>query len=62
MLSPIKILLIVVLLLLFFGAGRVASLGKGLGESVRNFKKGLRGDDNDPPNRDGSGLPPGGTQ
>jgi sec-independent protein translocase protein TatA len=45
MLSPFKLLLIIIIILLLFGAGRVSSLGKGLGEGIRNFKKGLRGDD-----------------
>jgi sec-independent protein translocase protein TatA len=47
MLSPWKLLLIVAIILLLFGAGRIASLGKGLGEGIRNFKKGLRGEDED---------------
>ena len=31
--------------LLLFGAGKVSDLGKGLGEGIRNFKKGLREDE-----------------
>jgi sec-independent protein translocase protein TatA len=42
-LSPWKIALIVVLLLLLFGSGRLGALGKGLGEGIRSFKKGLYG-------------------
>jgi len=45
MLSPFKLLLIVVIILLLFGAGRLAMLGKGLGEGIRNFRKGLRSDE-----------------
>ena len=52
MLSPFKLLLIVVIILLLFGAGRIAGLGKGLGEGIRNFKKGLRGDDEDGKEKD----------
>jgi sec-independent protein translocase protein TatA len=40
--GPMELALIVGVALLLFGAGRVAELGKGLGESIRNFKKGLR--------------------
>lgn len=40
-----EIALVLVLALLFFGAGRVADIGKGLGEGIRNFKKGLREED-----------------
>ncbi len=42
---------------LLFGSGRIADLGKGLGEGIRNFKKGIRdvpgdGDVDDPePNK-----------
>jgi sec-independent protein translocase protein TatA len=44
-LSPAKLLLIALILLLIFGASRLADIGKGLGEGIRNFKKGIRGDD-----------------
>ena len=37
-LSPVDILVIVVLALLFFGPGKLAGLGKGLGEGIKNFK------------------------
>jgi sec-independent protein translocase protein TatA len=54
-LSPTKLLLIIALLLLLFGAGRIASLGKGLGEGIRNFRKGLRGgDDRGPDDESGN--------
>lgn len=58
LLSPTKLILIILLLLLLFGASRVAKLGQGLGEGIRNFKKGLKGDDKLPPGGDGSGKPP----
>ncbi len=40
-----EILLILAVALLFFGASRLSDIGKGLGEGIRNFKKGLRDDD-----------------
>ena len=40
-----EILIILGIALLLFGAGRLADIGKGLGEGIRNFKKGLRDDD-----------------
>ena len=43
--GPVQLLLIVLIILLIFGAGRVAEIGQGLGAGIRNFKKGLRGDD-----------------
>lgn len=42
-----EILIILGIALLLFGAGRLADIGKGLGEGIRNFKKGLRDDDSE---------------
>jgi sec-independent protein translocase protein TatA len=50
-----EILIILVIALLLFGAGRIADIGKGLGEGIKNFKKGIR--DEDQP-ADPSKLPP----
>jgi sec-independent protein translocase protein TatA len=41
------LLILLVVVLLLFGAGRLGELGKGLGEGIRNFKKGLAGDEED---------------
>ena len=43
-----EILLILVVALLFFGTSRIADIGKGLGEGIKNFKKGLKDDDDEP--------------
>jgi sec-independent protein translocase protein TatA len=45
--GPMELVLIAFVALLVFGAGRVADVGKGLGQGIRNFKEGLRdgGDD-----------------
>ena len=40
-----EILIILFVILLLFGAGRLADMGKGLGEGIRNFKKGLKDED-----------------
>jgi sec-independent protein translocase protein TatA len=37
-----EILLIVLLLVLFFGAKKIPGLARGLGEGIRNFKSGLK--------------------
>jgi len=42
-----EILLILGVALLFFGARKLPDIGKGLGEGIKNFKKGLRNDDDD---------------
>ncbi len=41
-LGPGELLIIALIALLLFGAGRISSLGKGLGEGIRNFKRGLK--------------------
>jgi len=43
--GPAQLLIIAVILLLIFGAGRIAEIGKGLGAGLKNFKKGLSDDD-----------------
>lgn len=42
--GPWQILVVVILLLVLFGATRLSEIGKGLGEGIRNFKKGLSGE------------------
>jgi sec-independent protein translocase protein TatA len=44
-LSPVHWLIVIVVLLLLFGPGRLAGVGKGLGEGIRSFKKGLSEDE-----------------
>ena len=46
-LSPVHWLLVIVVALLLFGPGRLAGVGKGLGEGIKSFKKGLNEDDVD---------------
>lgn len=43
MLSMTHLIILLVILLLFFGPSRLPGLGKSIGESMRNFKKGLDG-------------------
>jgi sec-independent protein translocase protein TatA len=40
-LGPTELLIILAIVLLLFGATRLPKLGKGLGQSIRGFKKGL---------------------
>jgi sec-independent protein translocase protein TatA len=42
-----EIVLILVILVVLFGASRIPELGKGLGEGIRNFKKGMKGGGSD---------------
>ena len=43
-----EILLVLLLVLFFFGAKRIPVIGRGLGEGIRNFK-GALGEGDDPP-------------
>ncbi len=45
-----ELLIILLILVVLFGASKIPQLGRGLGEGIRNFKKGLRGggDDSEP--------------
>ena len=46
-LSPIHWIIVLVIVLLIFGPGRLAGVGKGLGEGIRSFKKGLNTDEDE---------------
>jgi sec-independent protein translocase protein TatA len=46
-LSPVHWILVVLVILLVFGPSRLAGVGKGLGEGIRSFKRGLNTDDPD---------------
>lgn len=47
--SLLDVLFIFLIFLLFFGSGRLTGLGKGIGEGIRNFKKGMRSEIPPPP-------------
>ena len=46
-----ELIVIALIALLLFGAGRIADIGKGLGQGIKNFKEGLKeaGDDDEAP-------------
>lgn len=50
----VVILLIVVIL---FGASKLPQLGKGLGEGIRSFKKSFGGEDEEKPASSGTATP-----
>jgi sec-independent protein translocase protein TatA len=47
-LGPAELGIIALLALLLFGAGRIADVGKGLGQSIKNFKSALKEEDAQP--------------
>lgn len=46
-----ELLIILVILVFIFGTSRIAELGKGMGEGIRNFKKAMK--DETPSNTEG---------
>jgi sec-independent protein translocase protein TatA len=44
-LGPLEIGLILVIILVVFGVGKIPQVGEGLGKAIRNFRKASRGED-----------------
>ena len=47
-LGPTELLIILAIVVLIFGVGRIGKIGKELGTGMREFRKGLQGDDEKP--------------
>ncbi len=45
--GPMEIIVILVVVLLLFGAKRLPEIGRALGEGIREFKKSIKGLDDD---------------
>jgi sec-independent protein translocase protein TatA len=43
--QPLHLILIIAIILLIFGTSKFASLGKGMGEGIRNFKAAMKDPD-----------------
>ena len=54
-----EILFVLLVLMLLFGAKKIPLIARGLGEGIRNFKKGLKSDDDKslPEGENSSGKP-----
>jgi sec-independent protein translocase protein TatA len=42
---PMHLLVILMIVLIIFGAGRLPEIGEGLGKSIKSFKKAISGED-----------------
>ncbi len=40
-----ELIIILVIIVIIFGAGRLPEIGAGLGKGIKNFRKATRGDD-----------------
>ena len=52
-----ELLVILVIVVLLFGVGKIPQLGKGLGEGIRNFKDAMKDGQNSPPKDDSAQHP-----
>lgn len=46
-----ELVIIFLIIMVLFGASRLPQMGRGLGEGIRNFKKGLKTVDEDEPDQ-----------
>ena len=46
--GPPELLIVLAIVVVLFGAGRLAGIGAGLGRGIREFRKELRAGDDDP--------------
>ncbi|MBK8596050.1 MAG: twin-arginine translocase TatA/TatE family subunit [Holophagales bacterium] len=47
-----ELLIILAIIILLFGVGKLPQLGKGLGEGIRNFKQSVKDGGQDPDKKD----------
>lgn len=45
--GPLEILVILIVVLLLFGAKRLPEIGRSLGEGIKEFKKSIKGGDDE---------------
>jgi sec-independent protein translocase protein TatA len=43
--GPTELIIILVIVVILFGVGRIGRIGKEMGSGIREFRKGLQGDD-----------------
>jgi len=41
-LGPMELIIILVIILIIFGAGKLPEIGGGMGKAIRNFKSGVK--------------------
>ncbi len=44
-LGPWEIILLLIIVLIIFGAGKIPQIGAGLGKGIKNFQKAIKGED-----------------
>ena len=61
-LGPTELLIILVLALVLFGAGKLGDVGSALGKSIREFRRAASDDDSTKPKRAEDESPPAATR
>jgi|WetSurMetagenome_2_1015567.scaffolds.fasta_scaffold84703_2 sec-independent protein translocase protein TatA len=51
-LGPTELILILIVVLFFYGGRRFPEIGDGIGKSITAFKKAIKGDSEDSPDRE----------
>ena len=52
-----ELVIILLIVVILFGASKLPQLGKGLGEGIRSFKKSFGGEDEEKPASSGTAAP-----
>ncbi len=47
--GPTELILIILIIVIIFGARKLPELGKSLGEGIKNFRKSISGKEKEPP-------------
>ncbi len=55
--NPVELLIVLMIVLVLFGGGRVGKLGGELGTALREFRRGLQGDDKPPEDKPAAEVP-----
>ena len=53
-----EIAILLLILVLFFGAKRIPEIGASIGKGIKEFKRGLKSDEQDPPANTDAAIPP----
>ncbi len=56
-LGPTELIIILVIVVLLFGVGRLSRIGGELGRGIREFRKGLQGDEDEAPPTEAADKP-----
>ncbi len=49
--GPVELFIILAIVIVIFGARKLPELGSGMGKAIKNFKKGLSGEDEKKPEK-----------